>query len=73
MRIHETFICMFSWQLPAYPASIFLGDSDGEGTSLVIYFKLLENFGKETSPKFMDTLKVHTQKITKWLVSFVQI
>ncbi|KAH9606973.1 hypothetical protein KSS87_013748 [Heliosperma pusillum] len=43
--------------MPAYAPSMFLGNCDGEGVSLVLYFKLSENIDEEVPSEFIDSIK----------------
>ncbi|KAL2635284.1 hypothetical protein R1flu_006763 [Riccia fluitans] len=44
-------------QLPIYPPSIFLGDANGDGLSLVLYFKLSEESMQKAPPFVGDMLR----------------
>ncbi|KAL8142373.1 hypothetical protein V2J09_015405 [Rumex salicifolius] len=50
-------ILVVNAQIPLYPATIFQGEADGEGISIVLYFKLNERFSKELSSHFQESLR----------------
>ncbi|KAL3636302.1 hypothetical protein CASFOL_020849 [Castilleja foliolosa] len=50
-------ILVVNVQIPLYPTAIFQGDTDGEGISFVLYFKLSENFAKDLPVHFQDNIR----------------
>lgn len=46
--------------MPTYAPSMFLGESNGEGISLVLYFKLSEYIDEEIPSDFVESIKVLT-------------
>lgn len=46
------------FQIPLYPTTLFQGETDGEGTSFVLYFKLSESYAKELPLHFQENMRV---------------
>ncbi|KAG6512125.1 hypothetical protein ZIOFF_030220 [Zingiber officinale] len=44
-------------QVPLYPATIFQSETDGEGISFVLYFRLSEGYSKELPSHFLESIR----------------
>ncbi|RWW43086.1 hypothetical protein BHE74_00051288 [Ensete ventricosum] len=45
-------------QIPLYPATIFQSETDGEGISFVLYFRLSEGYSKELPSHLLENIRV---------------
>ncbi|KAI4328343.1 hypothetical protein L6164_020702 [Bauhinia variegata] len=50
-------ILVVNVQIPLYPTTLFQGETDGEGLSIVLYFKLNESYSKELPLHFKESIR----------------
>lgn len=50
-------ILVVNAQIPLYPTTIFQNETDGEGISFVMYFKLSESYAKELPSHFQENIR----------------
>ncbi|KAK4760453.1 hypothetical protein SAY87_005346 [Trapa incisa] len=59
-------ILVVSVQIPLYPAAIFQNETDGEGISIVLYFKLSESYERDLPSHFQESiLKLINDEVEK--------